>query len=189
MLFKFLSFFDSVDQRSASRQIKISTEKIKANINWMNKNYGNLKDWFSKNQNYTKTDYVNYRLPNNIKPFLYDITLKVNMESPSHVNHSPFTFDGLINIHFTCLEPTKNIILHQKDLNINLFNLTQNLVLIKTEENIEYDSTRDFMKIIMNQPCIKALNYSLQISYSANLSESLSGFYLSSYIDQYEQIN
>lgn len=169
--------------------MKISTEKIKANINWMKKNYGNLKIWFSNNQNYTKIDFVNYRLPNDIKPFLYDITLKVNMESPSHLNHTPFTFDGLIKIHFTCLEPTKNIILHQKDLNIKLFNLTQNEVLIKTQEDIEYDSKRDFMKVIMDQPCIKASNYSLQISYSANLSESLSGFYLSSYLDQNQQIN
>lgn len=156
----------------------------------MERNFQNLKIWFSKNHNYSKpTTEINFRLPNNIKPFFYDITLKVNMESPSLINHKPFNFDGLVKINFTCLEPTKKITLHQKDLNIKLFNLTQNQNLITTQEKIEYDLKRDFMSVLMDQPCIKNSNYTLQVSYSANLSESLTGFYLSSYVDQNKEIN
>ncbi|RNA03939.1 Aminopeptidase N, partial [Brachionus plicatilis] len=185
----FSSFYAGVDKRSAARQVKISTERIKANINWMSKNFENLKKWFSQNKNYTRIVSVNYRLPNDIEPFFYDIILKVNMKSPSNAYHEPFTFDGLVNINFKCRVPTKKITLHQKDLNIKLFNISSNDVLIKTDDKIEYDFKRDFMTIMMDQPCTKGSNYTLQISYSANLSESLSGFYLSSYVDQYQQIN
>lgn len=186
---KFVTFFGNVSVKSAKRQIKISSEKIKANINWLNKNYEGLKKWFTTIKNTTKSQSINYRLPEDLKPYLYDLKLKVNIRSPDVRDHPQFTFDGDVKINFTCLKPTNKIVLHQKLLKINSVNLYQNMSSVEIESELEYDLKREFLIIKLKSECLKNFNYTVQINYTGYFTDNMAGFYLSSYTDPNEKIN
>jgi len=43
-----MNFFESVQLKTAEREVKISKDKIKANVIWFEKNYEILKEWLRK---------------------------------------------------------------------------------------------------------------------------------------------
>ena len=126
---------------------------------------------------------INYRLPTNLKPFQYEIKIKPYLGTFEFYGNKSFTFDGHVNISFTCLNLTDKIVIHTKDLTIletKLFtNKTKEILINK---NLKYDEIREFLTIEMNTQCEKNANYTLQISYIGLISDSLAGFYRSSYI-------
>ncbi|CAH2076272.1 unnamed protein product, partial [Iphiclides podalirius] len=54
---------------------------------------------------------VGYKLPRNVKPVNYKLTLEPNLRNK--------TFDGIVQISLNILEPTETIIIHSKDLIIH----------------------------------------------------------------------
>jgi hypothetical protein len=125
---------------------------------------------------------IDYRLPANLKPFSYDIKIKPYIGPFETYGNKSFTFDGQVNISFTCLNETKEIVMHSKDLTIletKLFaNDTKELSINK---NLKYDEIREFLSIEMSSHCEKNANYTLHIKYIGLISDSLAGFYRSSY--------
>jgi hypothetical protein len=135
-------------------------------------------------------EYINYRLPSDLKPILYEITIKPYVGE--YYNEKSFTFEGYINISFICLNETNKIILHAKNLfilstklfeiNNSYFNgISYNEIFIN--DDIFYDDIREFAIITLNKDCVKGNNYILSINYTGIISDSLAGFYRSSYLD------
>jgi hypothetical protein len=130
---------------------------------------------------------INYRLPKNLSPYLYDLRLKPYIGPQEVYKNKSFTFEGTQIIHFTCMEPTKQIVFNSLDLNLNAGSLS--LVSetdrngIKVAKSIKYDLVRQFAIVEMNQECKKNSNYTLRVEYTGVILEVLYGFYRSSYKD------
>jgi hypothetical protein len=133
---------------------------------------------------------INYRLPTNLKPTLYELTIKPYIGE--NYNDKSFTFEGYVNISFICLNQTNKIILHAKDLfirstklyeinNSYFSGISYNEILI--DNNLYYDDIREFIIINLNKDCVNGNNYVISINYTGVISNSLAGFYRSSYLD------
>lgn len=120
-----------------------------------------------------------------MKPFDYEIKIKPYIGPFEIYGNKSFTFDGQVNISFTCLNQTDQIVIHSKDLTIletKLFvkNATTEISLNK---NLKYDEVREFLTIEMKSQCEMNVNYTLHVKYIGLISDSLAGFYRSSYIN------
>jgi hypothetical protein len=115
---------------------------------------------------------TSYRLPKNVRPLSYDVHLKPEFQN--------FTFEGDVKITVEVLEDTSEIILHTNKQNI--INITVSGP--GTEVNIfetNIDKEKHFL-IITNPSNFSADNeYKISITFTATLSEDMSGFYRSSY--------
>lgn len=102
-----------------------------------------------------------------------------------------FTYDGYVNISFTCSKPTKQIIIHQRDLvfhSTRLY-LLNNSELTETENDLEFDSIKEFLIINLITECAQNSNYTLEIVFTGPITESLTGFYRGSYLDSHGNTN
>ena len=57
IILKFVSFFENSNRTGNAREVKVSTEKIKANILWLNTNYQPIKEWLYNSENSSKYFY------------------------------------------------------------------------------------------------------------------------------------
>lgn len=130
---------------------------------------------------------LNFRLPKNLKPTLYDITLKPYIgRNDAWSETKDFTFEGAVNMSFICNEPTNKIVFHSIELEID----TNSLVIessvdttITISQTLEFDYRRNFVIVTMNRLCLEGQLYSLKLKYMGVLLTSLYGFYRSSYLD------
>ena len=119
------------------------------------------------------------RLPNNLKPFLYEVVFKIARDS----------FSGRVNISFVCLKPTKIVVLNVKELtianeSINIYSQNETVYIIKHLINNEAET----MTIFLYKDCFQNVNYSLFISFKGSINENLNGFYKSSYSESKNNI-
>ena len=119
------------------------------------------------------TNFPVYRLPRNLKPFLYEIYFKIGHDS----------FSGRVNISFVCLNPTNRIVLNVKDLLIlnETIDIHSQNETVFFNKNWLYDNQAETMTIFLYRYCQKNVCYSLAIEFSGNISENIAGFYRSSY--------
>ena len=129
---------------------------------------------------------INYRLPQNLKPYLYEIKIQPFIGNQEQYGSMSFKFIGEISMHFTCQIPTNKIVFHSKNLDLKNYNLYS----LDTAENesisildIDFDSIREFAIISIDQDCKFNSTYLLNINYTGDISENLTGFYRSSYVD------
>jgi hypothetical protein len=125
---------------------------------------------------------MNYRLPDNLKPSLYQLEIQ------PFILDKPFTFKGKCNITFNCVQPTNEIIFHSHQLYIDenkleISSLNDSSIRLNIH-TIVYDVKRNFVIIKTNQNCLKNIDYTIMIVYTGLLSYKLNGFYISSYIDK-----
>ena len=119
-----------------------------------------------------------------MKPYFQRIQIKPYIGTFEAYGLKSFTFDGITNISFICLNRTDKIVIHSKDLAIletRLFD--QHGDEMSINKNLKYDEVREFLTIEMNSPCEQNTNYTLNIEYIGLVSDSLAGFYRSSYLD------
>uniref|UniRef100_A0A8C9VML8 Leucyl/cystinyl aminopeptidase n=1 Tax=Scleropages formosus TaxID=113540 RepID=A0A8C9VML8_SCLFO len=114
--------------------------------------------------------WTSLRLPVYVQPVHYDLLI--------HPNLTTMTFQGTVSITIDVLNDTKNVILHSSGLQIT--NVT---VQDKEVKKLEY---QPWQQIALKFPedLKKGQTYVLTMEYSANLSNSYSGFYNSSYVDK-----
>ena len=115
---------------------------------------------------------TSYRLPKNVKPLSYNVYLKPEFQT--------FTFEGDVKIRVEVLEDTSEIILHTNKQNISLIRVSGPDADVNINEaNIDHE--KQFL--IINTPTnFSADNeYNIDITFTAILSEDMSGFYRSSY--------
>jgi hypothetical protein len=116
---------------------------------------------------------TSYRLPKIVRPVSYDVYLKPEFDT--------FTFEGDVKITVEVLEDTSEIILHTNKQNIETVTVSEedNEVTITTTRDI--DSEKHFL-IIKSETTFSAdTKYNININFTANLSEDMTGFYRSSY--------
>ena len=124
-------------------------------------------------------------MPTDLKPSLYELTLKPYIGTNVTYGDKAFTFEGQMTMHFDCSVPTNKIVFHASEMNIDesALKVTQGASVLNILTT-EYDEEREFYTVNLKEECIAKSSYSLYIKYSAKFNTDLEGFYISSYLDQ-----
>ncbi|XP_067838984.1 leucyl-cystinyl aminopeptidase isoform X2 [Heptranchias perlo] len=116
------------------------------------------------------------RLPNAVVPVHYEIAL--------HPNLTTMNFTGFVQISLLIKEDTNNITLHSLGLKITKATLTPEATSQPKDVKVLEYPPHQQIAIKVNPILLKGEKYILNLEYSANLSDGLSGFYKSSYQDK-----
>jgi aminopeptidase N len=124
-----------------------------------------------------------YRLPTTVLPTHYKVQILSHLGEPEN-----FNFEGKVWIQVTSHEPTYNITLHTKELNITDDQVTVKDISSSTPKpvnvkNIELDVQNDFLVINLEEELEKDHNYEIYVPFKGVLADGLRGFYKSSYTD------
>jgi aminopeptidase N len=185
---KFQRFFeDKNNDSSASRDIKISIDKIKSNIRWMNSGFKELDRWLKEDQKQlNKSSNLNYRLPEELKPYKYEILFKFQL-STTFENKS-FPYDGEVTIFFSCVNDTSSLVFHLNDLIIDNSTLSLQSLTDETFSSLSSfkwynDYERQFFIGNLSVSFKSGNSYKLSTKFTGFLKDDNKGFYRSSYID------
>ena len=132
-----------------------------------------------------KRNLTDIRLPTSLKPFYYKLSLIPYLDPKKN-----FSIDGTAQIDIICKEVTDRITVNIRNITIQEPTVTvtrlserdisiNSLIIVKHE----YDTDREFYKVILNETLVPGKSYRLSLRYNAVLSDQLVGFYRSSYID------
>uniref|UniRef100_A0A1Q3FGJ4 Aminopeptidase N n=2 Tax=Culex tarsalis TaxID=7177 RepID=A0A1Q3FGJ4_CULTA len=120
-----------------------------------------------------------YRLPKTSVPTRYEVLIRTEVHSGDR------SFEGTVDIYFTVLQATNDIVIHQRDLAIQSFTLYSlgvseiELATPQMSYNAQYNKVT-FTSSTLLQP---NANYKLVIRYTGKLANDEDGFYISSYVD------
>lgn len=122
-----------------------------------------------------------FRLPNSTHPVAYHLSIV------TRVDKDIFDFSGNVKIFILVDQPTREIVLHAKQLTIA--NVTLTKVANDAADDIvdllppTYDDTADFMRISTNNiELVGGDSLTLEIGFNGVLATSTEGFFRSSYI-------
>ncbi|XP_035165369.1 leucyl-cystinyl aminopeptidase isoform X2 [Oxyura jamaicensis] len=116
------------------------------------------------------------RLPSDVVPLHYDLELQPNLTT--------LKFSGSVKIVVNVLQVTRKIVLHSSGLNITKASLTsKGGSQAKPVELLEYP-LHDQIAIMAPEALLVGQNYTVNIEYSSNLSDTYYGFYKISYKDE-----
>nr|XP_033770557.1 endoplasmic reticulum aminopeptidase 1 [Geotrypetes seraphini] len=118
------------------------------------------------------------RLPGHIIPVHYDLLI--------HPNLTMLTFTGSTKIEITVKQETSFIIIHSKHLEIFQASIRSTKRGNLSERALELleNPLHEQIALLSSELLLLGQNYTITIQYSANLSQSLHGFYKSSYRTQ-----
>ncbi|XP_055381351.1 aminopeptidase N-like [Condylostylus longicornis] len=117
-----------------------------------------------------------YRLSNSTTPYLYEIDIEVNLDENN------FKFNGSVEITFTVVRRTKEILLHYKDLNILKIEITSATSI--AVENVYMNKTTAILLLQVNKFLEKGETHSFKITYDSILREGNIGFYRTWYLNR-----
>lgn len=126
---------------------------------------------------------ISYRLPKNIRPVRYEITLEPRLEP----GLNPATFTGAVTIELKVLEKTNNITLHGKQLNLseNTIEILHSSGLKVKISRILRDDLRDFFIFYTESSLMENEIYNMTVGhYIGILNLENKGFYLAKYYDK-----
>lgn len=130
---------------------------------------------------------LSFRLPDNLKPTFYDFKIKPYIgRNPAWPAAKDFTFEGSIEMHFTCAKPTDKIIFHAADMVIDGNSLSIRSTAdpsMSVGKSYDYENLREFVTVYMSKNCTQDASYILSMTYDGNVLQQLYGFYRSSYED------
>ncbi|XP_015704979.1 leucyl-cystinyl aminopeptidase [Coturnix japonica] len=116
------------------------------------------------------------RLPSDVVPLHYDLDL--------HPNLTTLKFTGSVKIVVNVTQVTKKIVLHSSGLNITKATITSTAgSQEKAVELLEYP-LHDQIAVLTPEPLLAGQNYTVNLEYSSNLSDTYYGFYRISYKDE-----
>lgn len=113
-----------------------------------------------------------YRLPTNVLPELYDLWIKVNLNS--------FKFDGTVTITINVLTETKTIALNAKDITVAWSDVTLNQTSAVKPINFNYNETEEIASIVFADGIVPG-KYNLVLKFNGDIRTDLKGLYKSSY--------
>lgn len=127
----------------------------------------------------------NFLLPNNLKPTYYDLEIRPYVGPREVWLDKAFTFEGRVAIYFTCLKPTKRVVFHSKELQLELisFESFNHANTIKMNKRFDFDLPKDLVIGTLNAECKTNGTYLLKLKFNGKISDKLYGFYISSYLD------
>lgn len=130
------------------------------------------------------------RLPKNLLPHSYRVILQPHLytqvtgeENKTSLNPMP-RFDGVSVVNFHCVEKTRTIYLHSKDLWITkppvVMNQRKN-VSMKVIQTVFHNDESDFMEILLEESLEEGEDYSLGLIFWGQMSATPAGLYVSTY--------
>lgn len=120
------------------------------------------------------------RLPNDVRPLSYDIYI--------HPNLTTFKFSGWVKIVLRCYKPTKDIVLHSRDLCVGDVKLTNSKQKrLEIARTVQHKKNQQYL-IAMDEELRQKETYALYMEFNGTLSNSLEGFYRSSYRTKSKQV-
>ncbi|MQG73248.1 MAG: M1 family metallopeptidase [SAR202 cluster bacterium] len=117
---------------------------------------------------------TNHRLPANVKPQSYALSLTPDIQS--------FTFSGHEEISVMVLEPTERIILNAAEIGISKAQITLSNGTILSAGEVLMDEAEETVTLVFNQ-MLPVGSASLSLDFQGVLNDQLRGFYRSHYID------
>ena len=190
MNFKFKNFFDNhPDQGSSARNVKVSIDNLNANIRWIKNNFNTLNNWLAINIVDSVSEKIDYRLPKNLIPYNYDVSIKAQLDT---LEGNSFPYDGEVTISFSCIENTNSLIFHINKLLINNATLSVKSITDSSFTEIKgfgwtNDYKRQFFVANLAQEFKANHNYSVFMQFIGYLTDDNAGFYRSSYLDNNQQ--
>jgi hypothetical protein len=125
---------------------------------------------------------IDYRLPTNVKPIHYKITLDPLIEVPD-----PSTFTGEVIIRVRVLEETGSITLHYNDLTIQEVSIKRAGTDTDLPVKYTYDPNTHFWVLSAGDDAEGTFKtneqYLITINYNGHHRDDMYGFYRSSYMD------
>lgn len=121
---------------------------------------------------------VDFRLPNDVIPLEYDVTIKPNMFNG---NPDSFSFEGNVKIKIECKTPTNKVILHGNMLTISNVKFGAIADSKRTLPVPEFDPQRQFLTFRLNEFLQTSRTYELSMDFRGPLKNDMKGLYLSSY--------
>jgi hypothetical protein len=128
-----------------------------------------------------------YRLPTNVRPIHYKITLDPLIEEGS----DPENFTGVVEITVNVIDDTESIILHHNEINITYVSITRTSD--ETDLNViqDYDPVTHFWVLKhetyydgqTERTFRRNEHYLIKANYIGKLLDDMHGFYRSSYWD------
>ncbi|XP_015705151.1 endoplasmic reticulum aminopeptidase 1 [Coturnix japonica] len=118
------------------------------------------------------------RLPRHVVPLHYHLLI--------HPNLTTFTFTGTVAIDIAVTQPTKAVVLHSKRLRITRAAIeagARSTCTVRDVRVLQHPALEQ-LALLAAEPLCAGHNYTVSIQYSANLSDSFSGFYKSTYRTQ-----
>lgn len=113
------------------------------------------------------------RLPTDVAPELYDLWIRVNLNS--------FKFDGTVIITIDVINATKTITLNAKDILVEwnkvVLRQAQNVIAV---EKTYFDNDNE-IGVLMFMNVIPMGKYELELQFSGDIRSDLKGLYKSSY--------
>ena len=114
----------------------------------------------------------NVRLPANIVPDHYDVSLRVDLES--------FDVTGEVAINAQVVSETLYILVHVSDMNITSVQVSQGGSTVRIKSAFNFPENEFY--VIELSTALKTGSLDINISYNYTLRDDLAGFYRSSYI-------
>lgn len=123
-------------------------------------------------------DPAKYRLPTNITPNTYTISVKPYLEIGN------FTFDGHVKIEAEVERGTSEIVLHSAAIDHHTVTVTANKTNVNVT-NVRSEEKYDFCIIELAEKLEPKTKLIIEIAYTGHLNATeLRGFYKSSYVDE-----
>ncbi|KXN92312.1 Aminopeptidase 1 [Leucoagaricus sp. SymC.cos] len=115
-----------------------------------------------------------YRLPTNVKPRHYDITVKTDLEA--------LTFESFVRVDLDIKDPTIRIVMHSSGLDLRKASL-YSYALESEQDLVQYDidTTSERLAYTLPKSLPAGSKAMLKISFRGELGESIRGYYKSSY--------
>ena len=167
--------------------MRISRDKIKANINWLSLSLAPIQNYLNSYEPVIQK--IDYRLPKNLVPFNYDLFFKVQFEN---IINNSFEYTGDVTISFSCLEDTNDLVFHINKLEINNATVSVKSITDATFNEVKgfswkNDFERQFFVASLNQKFKANHNYTVFVQFTGYLTDDNAGFYRSSYLDDNNQ--
>ncbi|KAJ8469486.1 hypothetical protein ONZ45_g16876 [Pleurotus djamor] len=122
----------------------------------------------------TPTTQDQYRLPLNLKPTHYEVTIKTDLEK--------LTFSGFVKAHLEVKEETSQVVLNTADLELgtaSLYSEESQQELLQSDYT--YDSVQERATFHFPSPLPAGSKAQFQVAFSGELTGSMTGYYKSSW--------
>ncbi|KAL4641907.1 aminopeptidase N-like isoform X1 [Arapaima gigas] len=126
---------------------------------------------------------LNMRLPRSLIPDRYRIYLQVHLNTkPSNITNQTFSFSGNSTVKFKCVEASKWIYIHCKDLNLTFMQvMDEKWSTIDVKNFTMENDERNFLEIELTDTLRVNATYYLVTAFNGPLVHSLAGLYIAQY--------
>lgn len=175
----------------ATAAFKEAIETVTSNVRWMKDNKESVVSWLRTYLNPPPQPALNYRLPQDLAPSTYRLSIKPYFTSTT----KPEKYDGQVEIDFECLKNTKQFVIHYNKLDLNYSTLE-----ITSETDADFKTTPANPKHTYSpithffalefpggQQFKAGSKYTFKVDFVGYTKEDNLGFYASKYQDNGEK--